>query len=159
MTLLSQLIYKQSHRFNFQNAKYTFRAKPFLTTSYKTFNLQNSVCLHRNNDALDLFSLQNFLTVWIIVRNRSLIHINGSQLGREGSSNSASQGTFINILKYFRLSQLGSTTEIQDGKNTDKHPKTQKLVSIPNANRAEAEKLWQRRIAHFLPLLLLLIEN
>lgn len=62
--------------------------------------------------------------------------------GERGSCNSASHGKFINILKYFGLSQLGSTTEIQDGKNTDKHPKTQKLLSIPNANRAEVEKPW-----------------
>lgn len=59
MTLLSQLLYKQSHRFNFQNAKYTFRPKSFLTTSYKTFNLQISICLYRNNGALVfVFSLE-----------------------------------------------------------------------------------------------------
>lgn len=156
MTLLSC---KQSHRFNFQNAKYTFRPKPFLTTSYKTFNLQNSVCLYKNNGALVfVFSLEFPHSLDYCEKQKFNTHQWFSN-GETGSSNSAYQETFIKILKYFGLSQLGSTTGIQDGKNTEKHPKTQRLVSIPNANRAEAEKPWQRRIAHFLPLPLLLIEN
>lgn len=157
MTLLSQLLYKQSHRFNFQNAKYTFRPKSFLTTSYKTFNLQISICLYRNNGALVfVFSLEFPHSLDYCEKHKFNTH-QWLSTGERGKQQFCIPGDIYQHFKIFWV--RGSTTGIQDGKNMDKHPKTQRLVSIPNAHCAEAEKPWQRRIAHFLPLPLLLKEN
>lgn len=87
-----------------------------------------------------MFYLQNFLTVWITVfkiKTRSLIHINAFQLEEREEQQFCIPEDIDQHFEILGLSQLGSTTGIQDGKNTAKHPNLQGVVSTTQNNPSQ----------------------